>query len=172
MFKYDTIYYGRYTCTTNPHIYDMYPLFLPLEIKGRTMICVNLHWIPGALRNKFVQVIIEMRNKCINESLFHLWYRTIKFQPPLHFALGAIRKYYMSNMTNVKIVPDTWEMLTITSTLYKARYMQKSSFNPQQRIVQKGRRQYPNQRPQMQQQIQSQQPQIQTQPQQGNNTAQ
>lgn len=142
MFLYSKIYYFRY----NPvhiqtiHIYDQYPLVIPLEIRGSVMLGLNLHWIPGALRNKMVQVIIEMRNKSINENLFRLWYRNIKYNPPLHFALQAIRKYYVTHCTNIKIVPEPWELITITSMLYKARYLQRSVYQPQRHIVQKGRR--------------------------------
>ena len=138
MFQYNNVYYYRYTPVTlgTIHIYDQYPLMIPLEVRGQVMLGVNLHWIPGPLRAKFVQVIIEMRNKCINESLFHLWYRTIKYQPPLHFALGAIRKYYMCHCTNVKIVDqDNWDTLTLAHSLYKARYLQRSTANPNNHIL-------------------------------------
>lgn len=146
MFTYSKIYYFRYTPIdlNKIHIYDQYPLAIPLEIRGNISLCLNLHWIPGALRNKMIQVICEMRNKSINENMFRLWYRNIKYNPPLHFALGAIRKYYNSHCTNIKEVPDEWETLTITSALYRARYLQRSNYTPQRHIVQKGVRQYPN----------------------------
>ena len=136
MFSYNNIYYYRYTCVTSPNIFDMYPLMIPLEIKGSVMLGLNLHFIPGALRARFVQLIVEMRNKCINESLFRLWYRTIKYQPPLHFALAGVRKYYISHCTNVRMIPnDQWETLTLAHSLYKAKYMKKSLYNPQQHII-------------------------------------
>jgi hypothetical protein len=174
MFTYNNVYYFRYTCVTHPHIFDQFPLMIPLEIRGPICLGINLHWIPGALRAKFVQVIVEMQRKCINQSMFRMWYRTIKFQPPLHFALGAIRKYYVAHCTNVRMVPqDQWDTLTLAHSLYKARYMQKSGYNPQQHIQQRGAIQRPNQpqvQPQQQQQVQPQQPnpQQQQQPQQPN----
>jgi hypothetical protein len=138
MFQYDKLYYFRYAPVTiqTIHIYDQLPQVIPLEIRGSIMLGVNLHWIPGVLRAKFIQVIIEMRNKCITESLFHLWYRTIKYQPPLHFALGAIRKYYMSHCSMVKEIPqDQWDTLTLSWSLYKGRFLQRSVYNPQQHIL-------------------------------------
>ena len=146
MFQYDKIYYFRYTPINLQaiHIYDQYPLAIMMDIRGPVTLGLNLHWIPGPLRNKMVQVLAEMRKKCINESLFRLWYRNIKYNPPLHFALQAVRKYYISHCTNIKETTEAWEMLTLTHSLYKARYLQRSVYNPQQHIVQKGRRQYPN----------------------------
>lgn len=143
-FEYSKVYYFRYTPVhiETIHIYDQYPQVIPLEIRGTIMLGVNLHWIPGPLRYKFVQVIIEMRKKCINENLFHLWYRTIKTNPPLNFALQAVRKYYISRCTNIKVI-DSIEMIPYTQVLYKARYLQRSAYQPQTHIVQKGKRQRP-----------------------------
>lgn len=132
MFQYDKIYYGRYNCVTNPTIYDQNPLFIILELKGNgTCIACNLHWIGSSLRSRFIQVLIEMRKKCINESMFRLLYRTIKYNPQLSFALCSIRKYYLRNMTNVKEVPsEQWGYLTnLTASLYRARYLQKNVMN-------------------------------------------
>jgi hypothetical protein len=163
MFKYDTIYSGRYTCTTNPHVFDQLPLFVVLEIRGQTMLACNIHWIAGALRPKFMQVLCEMRKKCINESMFRLFYRMVKYNPQLNFALCSVRKYYMRNMTNVREVPsEQWQMITnLTASLYRARYMVKSGFHADLHVVQRGARQYPNQpprppqkKPQVQQQVQ------------------
>lgn len=144
MFLYNNIYYYRYTPVTigEIHIYDQYPLMLPLEIRGQICLGINLHWIPGALRRQFIQVVVEMKRKCINESLFHMWYRTIKYQPPLHFALVAIRKYYMSHCTNIRTIDQNhWDMLPVVSaSLYKARYLQRSQHNPQRHILRDNRR--------------------------------
>jgi len=144
MFQYDKIYYFRYTPIdlNKIHIYDQYPQVIFMDIRGQTALGINLHWIPGALRYKFVQVIIEMRKKSINESLFRLWYRTVKYTPPLSFALQSVRKYYVSHCTNIKEVVN-WEMIPYTQVLYKARYLQRSTFNPAAHIVQKGARRRP-----------------------------
>jgi hypothetical protein len=138
MFTYNNVYYFRYAPATieKIHIYDQYPLVIFLEIKGQVALGVNTHWIPGPLRAKFIQVILEMRNKCITESLFHLWYRTIKYTPQLSFALGAIRKYYLSHCSNIKIIPqEQWDTLTLSHSLYKGRYLQRSNYNPQRHII-------------------------------------
>lgn len=164
MFTYSNIYYMRYTCVTSPHVFDQLPLIIPLEIRGPHMIAINLHWIPGALRSRFVQLIVEMQRKSINQNMFRLWYRMIKYQPQLSFTLSAIRKYYISHCTNVRMIPqDQWDTLTMVSqSLYRARFMQRSGYNPQQHIQQRGQRIYPNNfRPQ----IQQQQQQVQAQPQ-------
>ena len=122
------------------HIYDQNPFWIPLEIRGQIALGLNMHWIPAPLRLKFIQVIIEMRNKCINENLFHLWYRTIKYQPQLSFALQAVRKYYVSHCSNIKIIPqDQWDTLNLTQSLYRPRFLQRSGFNPQQHILQRNR---------------------------------
>jgi hypothetical protein len=144
MFQYNNVYYYRYVPVTlgTIHIYDQFPLVIPLEIKGQIMLACNLHWIPGVLRRKFVQVIVDMKRKCINQSMFHLWYRTIKYQPPLQFALQAVRKYYMSRCTNVKLIDQNhWDMLTVVSgSLYKARYLQRSKHDVTRHILRDNRR--------------------------------
>lgn len=105
------------------------------------MIGLNMHWIPGPLRVKMINVIIEMNHKSINERLFRLWYRNIKYNPALHFALVAVRRYYLSHCSNVKIIEqDKWESLPfISQSLYKARFMQRSVYNPVQHIKRAGR---------------------------------
>lgn len=140
-FEYSKIYYFRYTPIdlNKVHIYDQYPQVIFLDIRGNTALGINLHWIPGALRYKFVQVIIEMRKKSINQSLFRLWYNVIKYNPSLNFSLQAIRRYYIGHCTNIKVI-EAWEMIPYTQILYKARYLQRSTYNPAAHIVQKGAR--------------------------------
>ena len=167
MFEYSKIYYYRYYPKTigTIHIYDMYPLMIPLEIKGITMIGINLHWIPGPLRNKMVQVLVELRKKSINENMFRLWYRMIKQNPALSFALVAVRKYYLAHCSSIKVV-DSWEQLTyISNSLYRARYMKRSAFTPTRHIVIKSKY-HPQQQVAPQQQVIAPQPQPQQQVQQ------
>jgi hypothetical protein len=143
MFTYNNLYYMRYMPVGYAILpmYDQFPLWIPLEIRGNIALGVNMHWIPGPLRQKTIQLIIEMRNKCINERMFRLYYNLIKFNPNLQFMKIAIRKYYMSHCSNIKIIsPDQWDSLVFTAhTLYKARYMQKSGYNPSQHIFKRGR---------------------------------
>jgi hypothetical protein len=145
-FEYSKIYYFRYTPIDlqKIHIYDQYPQVIFLDIGGLSALGINLHWIPGALRPKFVEVINEMKKRSINESLFRLWYKTIKNNPSLSFSLAGIRRYRISNCTNVKVV-GVWETIRYTEVLYKARFLERSqAMKPRKRhIVQKGKRMRP-----------------------------
>lgn len=143
-FEYSKIYYFRYTPIdlNKIHIYDQYPQVIFMDIRGVTALGINLHWIPGALRPKFVAVINEMKKKAINESLFRLWYRTVKYNPPLQFAMRAIRRYYISHCTNIKVV-GVWETIRYTQALYRARFLKRSAYNPAAHIVQRGARERP-----------------------------
>lgn len=145
-FEYSKIYYFRYTPIdlTKIHIYDQYPQVIFMDIRGSSALGINLHWIPGALRPKFVEVINEMKKRSINENLFRLWYRSVKYNPALNFSLDAIRRYRISNCTNIKVV-SVWETIRYTEVLYKARFLQRSqALTPRkQHVVQKGKRMRP-----------------------------
>lgn len=143
MFTYNNLYYYRYMPQgyMKLHIFDQFPLVIPLEIRGQIMLGVNLHWIPGPLRQRTIQLIIEIRNKAINQNVFRIWYRMIKYNPPLQFMKIAVRKYYISHCSNIRIIPpQQWDMLPYThAQLYKARYMQKSAVTPTRHIMKRGR---------------------------------
>ena len=127
MFNYSNIYYYRY----NPKglgklpIFDQYPLMIPLDIRGSIMMGINMHWIPGPLRLKFLEVILAMQEKSINKNIFRLWYNTVKYQPALQFSLVAVRKYYLSRCSGVHIIPnEEWANLPLAwEVRYRARYM-------------------------------------------------
>jgi hypothetical protein len=99
---------------------------------GVTALGVNMHWIPAPLRIPFMQVILEMQSKAYSPQMFRLWYNTIKFNPNLHFCLGAIRKYYLSHCYNIQIIPpEEWPNMTqVWGQKYRARYMRRSISNP------------------------------------------
>jgi hypothetical protein len=126
-FTYSNIYYYRY----NPKglgklpVFDMYPLMLPLDIRGPLMLGINLHWIPVPLRFQFIQVVLAMQEKSINKNAFRLFYNTVKSQPALSFALMAVRKYYIGRCAGVQLIPnEDWNNLPMVwETRYRARFM-------------------------------------------------
>lgn len=65
MFQYNQIYYFRYMPKGYGKlpIFDQLPLVLPLLVRGPVMMGINLHWIPGPLRYKFIQWTIALYNK-------------------------------------------------------------------------------------------------------------
>lgn len=89
------------------------------------MMGINMHWIPGPLRMKFLEVILSMQEKSINKNIFRLWYNTVKYQPALQFSLVAVRKYYLSRCSGVQIIPnEEWSNLPLAWEIrYRARYM-------------------------------------------------
>ena len=115
-------------------VFDQFPLVLPLEIRGGTMLGINMHWIPPPLRLKFIQWTIQLYERppeMSRKSLFHLWYRIVKSTPAIMFAKFAVRKYYIGRCSNIKIIePEFWgDLPTVWGTLYKARYLRRA-YNP------------------------------------------
>lgn len=131
MFTYNQMYYFRYYPKNFGRlpIFDQLPLMLPLLIMGQTMIGLNMHWIPGQLRVKFLQATLTLYQQMPENAKhsFHLWYRNIKYNPALSFATCAVRKYYLSHCSAVQIIPaENWGDLPMYwNTQYRPRYLKK-----------------------------------------------
>jgi hypothetical protein len=132
MFLYNSIYYYRYMPKGigKLHIYDQLPLMLPLLIRGPIAMGINLHWIPGPLRVKFVQFTVNLYQRTNPPEAFHMWYRMIKDNPSIGFATQGVRKYYLARCANVTIIPpEEWENLPlIWNTKYRPRYLRKTIY--------------------------------------------
>lgn len=129
MINYQTVYYARYTPKMYGKlpVYDQLPLFIPLLIMGPTCLAINIHWIPPPLRLRFVQFIDSLYKRYPdNQKMrFRIWYQTIKNNPSLHFALPAVRRYYIARFSNlVEIENKYWEQLPVLSmSKYRARFL-------------------------------------------------
>ena len=113
-------------------VFDQYPLVLPLNIMGASMLAINLHWIPAPLRVQFINVVVQMYERYPMKDAFRLWYNTFKSNPALSFALIAVRRYYIGRCSSIKEIPaEHWhELPAVWNTLYKARYLRRVTGPP------------------------------------------
>ncbi|NCP97707.1 hypothetical protein GW796_05630 [archaeon] len=127
MIEYSKIYYGKYFPRGfgKLHIYDSKPLFLPLRIIGRSMIVMNLHWIPGPLRYKLCLLLKNIYDRTEPKEAFRVTYQLLKNNPALVFTMPAIRRYYLNGLSNLIEIPgENWEDLPLLSnSKYRARYL-------------------------------------------------
>jgi len=115
-------------------VFDQLPLFIPLFIQGPTVLVLNIHWIPPQLRIRFIQFLTTLYNRYPeNQKIrFRIWYQTIKNNPSLAFCLGAVRRYYISRLSNiVEIENKYWVDLPVLSTTkYRARFLRMTTPSP------------------------------------------
>lgn len=129
MIEYSKIYYYRYLPRGfgKLPVYDQFPLMLPLRVMGRLILGCNIHWIPTPLRYKYCNYIKSIYDRTDPKEAFRITYYTLKYNPSLSFTMGAIRKYYISGISNIIEIPgDTWnELPFLSNNKYRARYLKK-----------------------------------------------
>lgn len=127
-FKTRAIYFFRYN---NPagkgklKVWDAAPLVIPLDLSRKSLLAVNLHWIPSSHRQQFVEFILDYFSKSkLGKKRFQrtrLYYNFVK-QGKVKWALVAIRRYHISRITNMQEVrEEDWPKL-LGNRKYKAKF--------------------------------------------------
>lgn len=133
VYKYNKLYFYRYKSIEGKNykgnVYDRSPLMIPLEIGKNIILGINLHWIPIKARKEFVQFVIKLVQKSKENKKFksfRLYYQLVKNDKTIGpFAMKAIRKYYVKNMTKaVEIEVKDWEK-TLTNIKFKSHIARK-----------------------------------------------
>jgi len=133
--EYKHMYYFRYN---NPvtiktiHIFDKAPVIIPLDIKSRTMLAINIHWLHPAVRQEFIDLIMDlfdrkyMTSKGLKFSVARVFYMQIKKVKRLQWAMKAIRRYRIDRITNLTEIPqEQWDDILQTKR-YRARFARRS----------------------------------------------
>jgi len=126
--KDSAIYFFRYR---NPagkgklKVWDTAPLIIPLDITRKSLLAVNLHWIPNHQRAEFVEFLMKYfaqgklgHKKIKRTKLYYNFVRAGKVK----WAIVAIRRYHLSRITNLQEVPrEKWDKV-LGVRKYKARF--------------------------------------------------
>jgi len=124
--KFTSIYYFRYNHPTSKlHVWDKAPLIIPLDVSSKSLLAVNIHWLPAKIRMQFIKMVLDIAEKVTKgkqtKLLPRLYYTMIK-SGKFNFAKLAIRRYHISGITSIQeIIPDMWPALNPNSGRYKAR---------------------------------------------------
>jgi len=126
--KDNAIYFFRYK---NPagkgklKVWDTAPLVIPLDVTRKSLLAVNLHWIPKNQRADFVDFLLKyfatgkLGGKRMKRS--KLYYGFIK-SGKVRWAMVAIRRYHISRITNmVEVKKEDWDKV-LGKRRYKARF--------------------------------------------------
>lgn len=123
------IYYFRYRAKGHGtlDVYDRAPLVIPLDIRGKSLLAINVHWLPNGSREPFVKLVLSIAEK--NKSgrrVPRLVYELIKNDSRFKFAAVAIRRYLISGISAIQAVPpELWDNI-LKVQRYKARFARKS----------------------------------------------
>jgi hypothetical protein len=140
--KGDNIYYFRYK---NPagkgklDVWDTAPLVIPLDIHGKSLLAVNLHWIPSQYRHQFVTFLLDYFKRQKGGRRFkrtRLYYNFIK-AGKVTWAMQAIRRYHISRMTGITEVPKKKWDTVLRQRQYKAKFAYDSKFKQATRFFRK-----------------------------------
>lgn len=114
-FAYNKLYFFRYNnpATPNLPVWDKAPLVIPLEVKGNSMLGVNIHWIPREQRREFMEFLIEYfgvnDSNTLRRKKVRILYESLK-RGKVRWALVAIRRYHINRITSMREVPkDRWD---------------------------------------------------------------
>jgi len=123
-FKENAIYFFRYkdpATKARMEVWDSAPLIIPLDITRKSLLAVNLHWIPSSHRQEFVNFLMEyfkqgrLGNKRIKRT--RLYYNFVK-SGKIRWAMVAIRRYHISRITGMKeIKPELWPKMLKTRSI-------------------------------------------------------
>lgn len=128
--KSDSIYAFRYKDPATKkrlEVWDTAPLIIPLDITSKSLLAVNLHWIPSKYRQDFVDYLMQYfkQGKVGGKRMkrTRLYYNFVK-SGKIRWAMVAIRRYHLSRITDIKEVPrDQWpKVLNIRSYRAKFKY--------------------------------------------------
>lgn len=106
--SFDNIYSFSYTDPkTKLHVWDARPLVFVLDINPRkkSFLAINLHWIPKKYRDDLLQEMIKIiEKKDSSRNKVRLTYGLLLKHKYRH-ALQAIRRYIITRVTNIEMIP-------------------------------------------------------------------
>jgi hypothetical protein len=113
--------------------FDKAPLLVPFGVSKGYLIGVNLHWVPRDQRKKFFKFVYlrykkhtsTLTSKSALEKFPMILYNEMKSLKSFKHGLEAIRKYIVSRITKLSVIPET-EYPNIFTTPYRARIVYKS----------------------------------------------
>lgn len=129
------IYFFRYknpaTRGKGLEVWDTAPLVIPLDVTGKSLLAVNLHWIPSQYRHQFVAFLFEYFKKSkMGGKKFkrtRLYYNFVK-KGKVMWALVAIRRYHISRISQLQEVPkDKWDKM-LKLRKYRGKFKYDSAF--------------------------------------------
>lgn len=120
-----SMFYFRYTKPAGLgtlHVFDKAPLVIPLDWNRKSMLAVNVHWLPPGMRMTLIkQVLAVAEQKRNGKKLPKLLYAMVRHDPRFRFAMQAIRRYHIGRITNWTEIPsERWEH-ALGMARYKAR---------------------------------------------------
>lgn len=120
-------------------IYDAHPMIFILDVNSRYILGLNIHWVPKAYRKEFIEEVSQIisKTKIINKKFqrARLTYILLK-KPKYRKALQGLRKYLISNITNLyEIHQRSWPRtfkLKVYNPIYKIgnKVVTKADLNP------------------------------------------
>lgn len=125
--NYNGLYYFHYKPTTNVHLYDKHPLIFVLDMNSRSILGVNIHWIPKHYREEFIEQVEDIMSQTIQigqkRQRARLTYQLLK-QSKYKIALQGIRRYIVSSITKIEPIPEKkWDKV-LKKKKYKAKIIE------------------------------------------------
>ena len=133
--KGESVYFFRYknpaTRGKRLPVWDTAPLVIPLDVAGKSLLAVNLHWIPSQYRRQFVDFLLQYfkKNKMGGKRFqrTRLYYNFVK-AGKIKWALVAIRRYHISRISNLTPVPrEAWDKM-LNERKYRGRFKYDNAF--------------------------------------------
>lgn len=93
--------------------YDKTPLAIVIDIRKDSILAINTHWIPARKRLEFFNEFRDLISKTDKKTheRKRLTYQLLR-KPQYRISLEAIRMYYISGITQLKIIPEPqWTIL-------------------------------------------------------------
>lgn len=130
----DSIYFFRYK---NPAgkgrlgVWDSAPLVIPLDVTSKSLLAINIHWIPKRYRKVFLDFLFDyFKKRKVGSKRFSrvkLYYNLVK-HGKVHWALVAVRRYHISRITRLQeIKRDHWSKL-LEDKKYRGKFYYDSTF--------------------------------------------
>lgn len=114
--EYDKIYYFRYDnpSTKNLKVWDKAPLVIALDITPKSLLAINVHWVPPKVRPLFIEFLVQYfkdaKRPGTRRKALRLWYGRMKSNAALRPFLVALRRYHISRIKNLQEIPkEKWD---------------------------------------------------------------
>lgn len=113
-FNYNKIYYAIYNAKHKDTLpaWDKFPMIVPIYVRDRMLLGINLHWIPIGYKLPHLMLLRELYDfydKAEDKrkiNLARLYYKAIYNTPLGPSGKRAIRKYYVNRIMKVKELVD------------------------------------------------------------------
>lgn len=100
--------------------FDRFPLMFPIDISKDSMLGINLHYLPPALRVKLMDALMEiLSDKKYNDNTrLEVTYGLLKSATKFKYFKPCIKKYLWSHLQSqfLYIAPDQWDYASMLPT--------------------------------------------------------